>query len=130
MGTRICAIFACFALLVLAQCPPARIPQLHTAVAAILCVCALGYFGIGDVLTWRRWALEPIFSGAATAVGIVAAVVWAICEWGAQSHGPAAVCGYIIAIVFFVKLSLIKVEMPPHGIRLTRRLIYNDDQTE
>jgi hypothetical protein len=70
-------------------------------------------------------ALEPILSVAATVLGIAAAVIWAICEWGTQCHGPAAVFGYVMALVFFLKLSLIKVEMPPHGIRLTR-LIYND----
>jgi hypothetical protein len=124
--TRICAIFACIALLVLAQCPPSKFRQLHTAAAAILCVTALGYFGVGDVLTWRGFALEPVLSGATTGLGILAAVLWAICEWGVQRRGPAAVFGYIIAVVFFVKLALIKVEMPPHGIRLTRRLICND----
>jgi hypothetical protein len=122
---RICAIFACFALLVLAQCPPAKVPQLHT-VAAILYVSSLGYFGIGDVLAWRGPALESILSVAATALGIAAAVIWAICKWEAQRHGPAAVFGYVIALVFFLKPSLIKVEIPPHGIQLTRRLIYND----
>jgi hypothetical protein len=128
--SRICLIFAALALLIIAHCPPRSLDPVHTAASAVLCVAALAYFAIGDFLSWDAWGTEAVVSVADTAIGVVAAIVWAIAEWGAAKHWAAAVTGYVIALRFFVKLFLINVEMPKHGIRLTQRLIYNGDRSE
>jgi uncharacterized YccA/Bax inhibitor family protein len=106
---------------------PSDTGKLHTITNAFFFVSTLLYFLVGDFLTWKSSSKLSIVSCVVTITGALGAVLFAFIAYVAKKDNAAAVFNYITILALFVKLFLAKKEMVSHGIRITRRLIFNSD---
>jgi hypothetical protein len=80
---------------------------------------------VGDYLTWRIGRPIKVLSIGVTVANVVLVVVAVIVRYTNENpaaYDAASVLSYLAVIGLFVKLVLIKMDMPKHGIRLSRRL--------
>jgi hypothetical protein len=124
--SRFSVVVACFSLMILAHSPSGN-PVLSDYTNPFFFVSALIYFLVGDFLTWKSNSRLTIISCVVTASAVLASVLFALLRYVGKKMNASTVFSYIALVALFVKLCLAKKEMVSHGIRITRRLIYNSD---
>jgi hypothetical protein len=102
----------------------------------IFFVALLGYFLICDFLTWRMNQPIKVASISMTAAGVILMILYAIMRVTASDqktsyYTAASVFSILAVLALLIKLIILILEMPKHGIRLTRKLMYvSDDKTD
>jgi hypothetical protein len=125
--TRVLLILSSFALMILACAPIDKEALLHEIAAAFFFFGLSFYFFVGDYLTWTIKKPIKIVSIVLTAGNVVLIVVAVIVRYSNSNpaaYDTASVLSYLAAIGLFAKLVLIKMDMPKHGLRLSRRLVH------
>ena len=129
--TRFLIVIACFAMIVCACVPVNYNATAHEAATVVFFLTLFGYFLFSDVLTWKMEQTVKVASVSLTAFGMLFAVVFAVLRFAVTPtsvkvmYGVASVFEYIAVFLLFIKLVVLKQEMPRHGIRLTKKLVYH-----
>jgi hypothetical protein len=134
--SRFCIIISCFSLVALACVPVDSNITLHMVGAGFFFGAMLGYFLICDILTWRMQQPIKIISVGMTAAGFLTMILYVIMRTAASNdsaalYAAASVFSILGVVALLAKLLILLFEMPKHGIRLTRKLMYaSDDKTD
>jgi hypothetical protein len=134
--SRFCIIISCFSLIALACIPVNYNITLHMISTGFFFVAMLGYFLVCDILTWQLNQPIKIMSVCMTASGFLTMILYVIMRTAASNgssglYAAASVFSILGVIALLAKLLVLLFEMPKHGIRLTRKLMYvSDDKTE
>jgi hypothetical protein len=132
--SRFLLVLASFGLVACACVPQTVNLALHDGASGTFFLALLLYFLIGDFLTWRIGHTTKIVSISLTFSSGFLIFLYPIFRYGAGSisvkvrYGISSIASYFAVLLLFVKLIFVKMEMPSHGIRLTRKLICSADE--
>ena len=129
--TRILIVIACFALIVCA-CVPANYNEMAHHVGSCLFFATLfGYFLVSDILRGKMKQPGKVTTYGLTGFGLAFALIFALIRSSVKKsgnvktvYGVASVSEYLSIVLLFIKLIAMNQEMPRHGIRLERKMVY------
>lgn len=126
-ATRFLIVILCFSLIVVACVPTTYNVTVHITACFIFFASVFGYFIVGDFLFKKMNQNVSVGAIMVTVFGTVFSVLYGIfrccipAEPRAVYYGISSVCEYLAIILIFVKLLIIRQEMPKHGIRLRKK---------
>lgn len=135
-ATRFLVVFTCFSLIVVACVPTNYNPTAHITACFLFFSSVFGYFIVSDIL--RHQMNQDVRTGSiiVTGIGFVSSILYGVfrCFITSEPHkvyyGISSVCEYIAVIMVFIKLLIIRQEMPEHGIRITKRIRFDTEEKQ
>lgn len=134
--TRFLVILVCVSLTILACCPVTYNEVLHNIASALFFIGLFAYFSICDFLTWKMNQPIKIASVTITALGIACVIIFAAFRYPYTEspnnlyYGIGAGFEYVSICCAFMKMIVLKQEMPSHGIRISRQTFNSDEKEE
>jgi hypothetical protein len=130
--SRVLILLASFALMLLACIPISSLRAVHASAAGVFFGSLSLYFFVGDYLTWKMKQPLKIASVGLTGANVICVSVAVIVRYANDSpaaYDASSVLSYIAVAGLFAKLVVLRMDMPKHGIRLSRKT-GADDTTE
>jgi hypothetical protein len=127
--SRVLIILTSFALVFLACVPVKSGSPIHSPAGAVFFSGLSLYFFVGDFLTWRKGRTIKVVSVGLTLASVVLMIVAVVVKYTNNSpvaYDASSVLGYLAVIGAFAKLIILKMDMPAHGLRLSRKAGYED----